>query len=67
MSLPLIKPMLFNEHITPYDLFPSFLHPDDEANMPEEPDAERAIKFTRAFAEFLYVLPSKIERGRAKE
>lgn len=39
-------------------------HADDTAPLPTEEDARKAIAFTSALAEFLFVLPTKIERGR---
>ncbi|PZR22814.1 MAG: hypothetical protein DI539_04810 [Flavobacterium psychrophilum] len=38
-------------------------HADDEAEMPTPQDAKKAIDFTLALAEFLFVLPSRVERG----
>lgn len=42
-------------------------HADGEAELPSTDDASRAIDFTVAFAEYLFVLPSKIQRGMAHE
>lgn len=39
-------------------------HADDGAPLPDESDAKRAIEFAQALAEFLYVLPAKVTRGR---
>ena len=41
-------------------------HDDEEAPLPEQGDAEKVIEFTRALAQFLFVLPARIQRGRAK-
>lgn len=41
-------------------------HADDEAKLPTETDAKKCIDFTKALAEFLFVLPSRVERGLAK-
>lgn len=38
-------------------------HADGEASLPTQEDAQRAIDFTKAFAEFLFVLPAKVKRG----
>ncbi len=38
-------------------------HADDEVTLPTAADAKKAIDFTRALAEFLFVLPSKVTRG----
>lgn len=38
-------------------------HADTDAELPSMADAERVIDFARAFAEFLFVLPSKVTRG----
>lgn len=40
-------------------------HADEEATLPSQEDAERAIDFTTALAQFLFVLPSKIANGIA--
>jgi hypothetical protein len=39
-------------------------HSDDAAPLPNEDDAKRVIEFAQALAEFLYVLPAKVNRGR---
>jgi hypothetical protein len=41
-------------------------HADEEAPLPEQSDAEKVIEFARALAQSLFVLPARIERGRAK-
>ncbi|WP_081610847.1 DUF4145 domain-containing protein [Thioalkalivibrio sp. ALJ7] len=38
-------------------------HADDNALLPTGDDAKRAIEFTKALAEFLFVLPAKVQRG----
>lgn len=42
-------------------------HADDEAELPDEADASKAIEFATALAQFLFVLPARVARGRAKE
>ena len=39
-------------------------HSDESAPLPDEKDAERAIEFALALAEFLFVLPERVKRGR---
>ena len=39
-------------------------HADEDAAMPVEADARRSLDFALALAEFLYVLPHRVERGR---
>ena len=41
-------------------------HADQSADLPTVDDAKRVIDFTSAFAEFLFVLPSRILRGIRK-
>ena len=41
-------------------------HADEAASLPDQDDAQRAIDFTKAFAEFLFVLPAKVQRGMKK-
>ncbi|MCP6695128.1 DUF4145 domain-containing protein [Pseudomonas donghuensis] len=41
-------------------------HADDEAPLPSQQDAQKAIEFVQALAQFLFVLPSRVERGRGK-
>ncbi|MPT01615.1 MAG: DUF4145 domain-containing protein [Pseudomonas sp.] len=41
-------------------------HVDDDAPMPTQEEAQRAIDFVMALAQFLFVLPSRVQRGRAK-
>ncbi|MCK4664495.1 MAG: DUF4145 domain-containing protein [Bacteroidales bacterium] len=38
-------------------------HADEEFDMPNEEDAKKVINFTIALAEFMFVLPSKVEKG----
>lgn len=38
-------------------------HADETFSMPTEQEAQRVIDFTLAFAEFLFVLPAKVEQG----
>jgi len=38
-------------------------HADQKAPMPDEEEAKKAINFTKALAEFLFVLPSMVSRG----
>lgn len=38
-------------------------HVDDEATLPTSNDAKKVIDFTMAIAEYLFVLPAKIQRG----
>lgn len=38
-------------------------HADEEATLPTAQDADKAIDFSLALAEFLFVLPAKIQRG----
>jgi hypothetical protein len=39
-------------------------HSDDEAPIPTLQDAQKCLDFAFALAEYLFVLPSKVERGR---
>lgn len=39
-------------------------HADEEKPLPTPGDAARAIEFTQAFAQFLFVLPARVTRGR---
>ncbi|MCE0850373.1 DUF4145 domain-containing protein [Pseudomonas asiatica] len=41
-------------------------HADDQADLPTTGDAQRCTEFAQALAQFLFVLPSRVERGRAK-
>lgn len=38
-------------------------HADDEAVLPTEKDAQRTVDFAMALAQFLFVMPSRVERG----
>lgn len=38
-------------------------HADEEATLPTIEDARQSIEFTKTLAEFLFVLPSKVQRG----
>lgn len=40
-------------------------HADESAPLPDEADAEKVIEFSRALAQFLFVLPSRVDRGRS--
>lgn len=39
-------------------------HADEEAKLATTDDARKAVNFAKALAEFLFVLPSKVKRGR---
>jgi Domain of unknown function (DUF4145) len=39
-------------------------HADENAALPLVEDAERAIEFANALAQFLFVLPARVKRGR---
>ena len=39
-------------------------HADEAAPLPSEADADKVIEFAYALAQFLFVLPARIERGR---
>jgi len=39
-------------------------HADESAELPTQAEAQKCIDFTRALGEFLFVLPSRVERGR---
>lgn len=38
-------------------------HPDDNAPLPTDDEAKLSLEFAKAFAEYLFVLPSKVSRG----
>lgn len=40
-------------------------HADEEAALPDEADASKVIEFATALAQFLFVLPARVARGRA--
>ena len=39
-------------------------HADEAASLPSAADAEKAIEFASALAQFLYVLPARVAKGR---
>jgi hypothetical protein len=39
-------------------------HSDEAAPLPNEADAEKVIEFASALAQFLFVLPARVARGR---
>ena len=39
-------------------------HADEAATFPDEQDAQRCLDFATALGEFLFVLPSRVQRGR---
>jgi hypothetical protein len=41
-------------------------HADEQAPLASLTDAEKAVEFTTALAQFLFVLPARVERGRKK-
>ena len=41
-------------------------HADETADLPREADAKRCIDFVRALADFLFVLPARIAKGRTQ-
>lgn len=38
-------------------------HADEVANLPTQEDADRAIDFVKAIAQYLFVLPTRVQRG----
>lgn len=38
-------------------------HADEAEHLPEQQDAARALDFAKALAEFLFILPSRVQRG----
>ena len=40
-------------------------HADESAPLPSEADAKKAIEFAQALAQFLFILPALVTRGRA--
>lgn len=42
-------------------------HADEEATLPDANDAQRVIAFATALAEFLFVLPARVQHGRGKD
>ena len=41
-------------------------HADENAEMPSTAEAEKCLEFANALAQFLYVLPARVDRGRTK-
>lgn len=41
-------------------------HDDEDGAMPDEADAKKSIEFAMALAQFLFVLPASVARGRAQ-
>jgi hypothetical protein len=41
-------------------------HADETACLPDVADAEKVVEFALALAQFLFVLPARVERGRKK-
>ncbi len=39
-------------------------HSDESAELPNATDAEKVVEFANALAQFLFVLPARVERGR---
>ncbi|OAS04038.1 hypothetical protein AYO08_15600 [Pseudomonas putida] len=39
-------------------------HADEDADLPDEADARQAIEFAQALGQFLFVLPSRVRKGR---
>jgi len=39
-------------------------HADESAALPSATDAQKVIEFATALAQFMYVLPARVERGR---
>ncbi|WP_241509571.1 DUF4145 domain-containing protein [Pseudomonas ovata] len=42
-------------------------HADETADLPDEEAATKVIEFATALAQFLFVLPARVARGRAKK
>lgn len=40
-------------------------HADEDADLPNEADARKCVEFVQALAQFLFVLPSRVARGRS--
>jgi len=38
-------------------------HADEDASLPSQSDAQRAIDFAKALGMFLFVLPARVKRG----
>ncbi|QDC06367.1 DUF4145 domain-containing protein [Pseudomonas sp. SWI7] len=41
-------------------------HADEQADLPNEADARKSVEFVQALAQFLFVLPSRVARGRSE-
>lgn len=41
-------------------------HADESVSLPSEEDVTRVLDFAEALAEYLFVLPARVKRGRAK-
>lgn len=41
-------------------------HADEDADLPNEADARKCVEFVQALAQFLFVLPSRVARGRSE-
>jgi len=39
-------------------------HSDEDAQLPSTNDAEKAVEFAKALANFLFILPARVQRGR---
>ena len=42
-------------------------HADESAPLPSEVDASKVIEFASALAQFLFVLPARVQRGRTSQ
>jgi hypothetical protein len=42
-------------------------HTDEDGALPDEADAKKAIDFALALAQFLFVLPARVAKGREKQ
>lgn len=42
-------------------------HADEAADLPNETDAKHCIDFVKALADFLFILPARIEKGRSRK
>lgn len=42
-------------------------HADDDAELPDTNDAQKCVDFVKAFADFMFVLPARVQRGRKTE
>ncbi|MNW06866.1 hypothetical protein D3C71_2033470 [compost metagenome] len=41
-------------------------HDDEDGALPDEADARKSIEFATALAQFLFVLPARVARGRGQ-